>query len=120
MARKRSSGLLHWVTVRNEDTGEPLNSWSYTDMSEAHGKKMEQEEALDPPGIQTDVAIETWPPGMFPQKIKTGSSEISYGGVPWWEPDVSEMSLVSFTMSGKIQIALEAPEFLGCSTQREL
>ncbi len=74
MGKKLSNGMICWVTVRNEDTGELLNKWSYTDSDEALGKKLEQEEALDPPGIQTEVSIEVLPAGMFPEKVKKRGS----------------------------------------------
>jgi len=59
--RKLAGDALYWVTVRDEDTTELLNSWSYKTYKEAESKKLEQEEALDPPGRQTSVAIETLP-----------------------------------------------------------
>ena len=70
--RQQLSGpSLLWVTVRNEDTTELLNSWSYRDRQQAEAKKMEQEEALDPPGIQTVVDYEwTHMPGELPPKFK--------------------------------------------------
>lgn len=73
MARKkfpRPVVVLYWVTVRNEDTGKLLNQWSFTDKTKAEAKKFEQEEALDPPGIQTDVDIEILPVGMSPPDVK--------------------------------------------------
>jgi len=61
MRRKLAGAVLHWVTVRDEDTTELLKYWSYKTPKEAEGKKLEQEEAMDPPGRQrqTVVAIET-------------------------------------------------------------
>jgi hypothetical protein len=59
--RKLAGAVLHWVTVRDEDTTELLKSWSYITLKEAEGKKVEQEEALDPLGRQTVVRIETLP-----------------------------------------------------------
>jgi hypothetical protein len=67
---KISTGILYWVTVRNEDTGELLNTWQFTDLGRAEIKKIEQDEALDPPGIQTDVQIETLPAGLSPSRLK--------------------------------------------------
>jgi hypothetical protein len=62
--------------VRDEDTGELLNSWSFRTLKETRGKKMEQEEALDPAGHQTVVAVETTltgtadlPPKILKQQI---------------------------------------------------
>jgi hypothetical protein len=47
-SRKLAGAVLYWVTVRDEDTGELLNSWSFRTLKETGSKKMEQEEALDP------------------------------------------------------------------------
>jgi hypothetical protein len=50
--RQLAGAVLYWVTVRDEDTTELLNSWSFRTFKEAERKKIEQEEALDPPGRQ--------------------------------------------------------------------
>ena len=43
--RKLAGAVLYWVTVRDEDTTELLNSWSFRTLKEAEYKKIEQEEA---------------------------------------------------------------------------
>jgi hypothetical protein len=70
--KNKSSVVVHWVTVRNEDTGKLLNSWSFVDHRQARIKRIEQEEALDPEGIQTNVSIETLPVGISPVEKTKG------------------------------------------------
>jgi hypothetical protein len=67
---KPTAEIPLWVTVRDEDTGELLNYWSFRTSQEAQAKKIEQEEALDPPGRQTRVDVEHVPVGQFPAKIR--------------------------------------------------
>jgi hypothetical protein len=59
--RQLAGAVLHWVTVRGEDTTELLNSWSFRTLKEAERKRIKRQEAADPPGRQTIVAIETLP-----------------------------------------------------------
>lgn len=71
--KKSSSNVIHWVTIRNENTGELLgNCRSFTDLKEANAYKAEAEEMPDPMGIQTTVDIETLNPEFetYPPKFK--------------------------------------------------
>jgi len=59
------------VIVRNEDTGELIGfPSSHTDYRKAELKKIELEETADPPGIQTEVEIETLSPELRPAAIR--------------------------------------------------
>jgi hypothetical protein len=39
--RQLAGAVLYWVTVRDEDTTELLNSWSFRTLKEAERKKIE-------------------------------------------------------------------------------
>ena len=77
--RKLAGAVLHWVTARDEDTTELLNSWSFRTLKEAERKRIEQEEAAEPPGHQTNVAIETLPTllNRMPPKFLTSDRKIA-------------------------------------------
>ena len=76
--RQLAGAVLHWVTVRDEDTTELLNSWSFLTLKEAERKRIEQEEAADPPGRQTNVAIETLSTllNQMPPKFLKGDAKV--------------------------------------------
>jgi len=70
LRRQKPAGpVLFWVTVRDEDTGELLNKWSYRTPQEAETRKIEQQEALDPAGRQTVVGIEPLPAHQLPPQF---------------------------------------------------
>lgn len=71
---QQAGAVLYWVTVRDEDTTELLNCWSFRSLKDAEQKKIEQDEAVDPPGRQTSVAIETLPTllNQIPRKFLKG------------------------------------------------
>jgi hypothetical protein len=77
--RKLAGAVLYWVTVRDEDTTELLNSWSFRTLKEAERKKIEQEEAVDPPGHQTNVAIEALSTALnlMPQRFLKADPNVS-------------------------------------------
>jgi hypothetical protein len=77
--RKLAGAVLYWVTVRDEDTTELLNSWSFRTLKEAERKKIEQEEAVDPPGHQTNVAIEALSTvlNLMPQRFLKADPNVS-------------------------------------------
>lgn len=57
--RKRPDAVLYWVTVRDDETTQLVgNPRSFRTLKEAESKKFELEEALDPSGRHTTVAIE--------------------------------------------------------------
>jgi hypothetical protein len=73
MRRKINCGVVHWVTVRNEDTGELLGrAWAFDEMKKARARKFDLDEMPDPYGVQTDVAIETLNPEIesYPAQVK--------------------------------------------------
>jgi hypothetical protein len=77
--RKLAGAVLYWVTVRDEDTTELLNTWSFRTLKEAESKKIEEEEAVDPPGRQTNVAIEPLSTvlNLMPQRFLKGEPNIT-------------------------------------------
>lgn len=57
--RKLAGAVLYWVTVRDDETTQLVgNPRSFRTLKEAESKKFELEEALDPSGRHTTVAIE--------------------------------------------------------------
>jgi len=50
--------------VINEDTGELLEYWSYTDLKRLKKRDLNKRKDLVLHGIQIDVVIETLPAGM--------------------------------------------------------
>ena len=70
--KKKPIMIVHWVTVRKDDTGELLNCYSFTDYEKARIKQIELEESRDSETIQTFVSVETVNPEFvhFPPEIQ--------------------------------------------------
>jgi hypothetical protein len=64
---KRVGPVTFWVTVRNEDTKALMSSRSFADHHDAERYKIELEDALDPPGVQTEVRMVPLPTGDMPK-----------------------------------------------------
>lgn len=62
MRRKKipyDNGIAHWCVIREEASGKLVNKYSFGTRDEAEEKKIEQEEAANPPGVVWEVFVET-------------------------------------------------------------
>jgi hypothetical protein len=68
---KKSPGIvLYWVTSRDEDTTELLDSHSFPTMKDAKRYRLDYEERVDPPGHICRVDIEVILTGEQPPRFK--------------------------------------------------
>jgi hypothetical protein len=69
--RKKPSGVaLYWITCRDEETTELLDSHSFSTMHNAQLNRIDYEESKDPTGHICKVDIEVIPIGELPPQFK--------------------------------------------------